>query len=542
MYAISSITDKYTTLLSIVSFLNDNCKILNYIEFKENANLFNSPFDLKISDQNIIYHINIINNIKFGFYKFNNGMCIEYKDFKTNKHNIENEKQEFDIENLSDSNKIIDCYYEHIEESYDSTEFKKLISECMDDVMNVVDRKDVMEFAVILVKSAYPYTYHCNSYILVINKNTENIKKIPINYNIIGHSYHYNKNNLYIAIIIKHLEYDCILVKVNHEGDIFVDNFNCGKIISHIDYTGSEICVHENLIMLFKKKINQLCIYDYIEKKIIHECKINIGIPYKFVKFKEINKYVGNLENIYMDDKSKDIEIETNDGIVKAHKVFLENSCNYFKTIFSNQYFETKKLKFDICNLYMKDIIKYIYMNNIEIRSVKQLLTIYTLCDEILYFDLKNKVGNILLKDFCLDLKKKIVKISKIKFLKDLPNFIKVIIFDRNFNESIDGLINENIEKIIFGLNFNQKINMLPKNVKIIELNKYWNHDFGDLPDSIEILYIEEILLKRINKYPKNLKKIIVNISKLNDEKRPPFKLDDIEVLYNYNVMNFNLG
>ena len=84
-----------------------------------------------------------------------------------------------------------------------------------------------------------------------------------------------------------------------------------------------------------------------------------------------------------------------------------------------------------------------------------------------------------------------------------LPHNIKVIIFGENFNCSVD-LLPNSLTHLTFGSNFNQKVDKLPKLITHLTLGKNFNQPTEFLPDSITNL-IFGFNFNNLLKLPKNI-------------------------------------
>ena len=89
---------------------------------------------------------------------------------------------------------------------------------------------------------------------------------------------------------------------------------------------------------------------------------------------------------------------------------------------------------------------------------------------------------------------------------------INTIIFDRNFNECISGVIPDNITTIIFNSEslFNNEINNLPTNLKKIRFGNYFSQSLDFLPTGLEELEFAQESTFRclVDNLPSSLKKI----------------------------------
>lgn len=265
---------------------------------------------------------------------------------------------------------------------------------------------------------------------------------------------------------------------------------------------------------------NILWLYDYIKEEIVSkqkdpfydfvsECnKLKpLGIDYYVsdcIKLKINNSIEKSInEKIYDDKKSMDLEIKCIDKIVKAHKLFLMNSNNYFKSILSNNYSD-QEIKLDAKSIIVENVIEYIYTDKHNIKSINEMIETYELCDFMDFDKFKIKLGEELYGKYALSKNIDSVKIFNVEELNDLPDSIKTITFDINFNENINGKINKNITEIIFGKAFNQTINDIC-NVTTVTFAENWNQDLGLLPNTIEEIYCPINYRFKSENYPKNV-------------------------------------
>lgn len=294
--------------------------------------------------------------------------------------------------------------------------------------------------------------------------------------------------------------------------------------IIELDIYGNikEYDLHENII--FKKKINWrtnktfifeeyiLChinccgvyIYNYIKKELVGVFPFDDEILIKgFVKLKNLKKNV-KMENMYSDEETKDVYIKTKGETIKAHKNVLIKSSEYFEKLFSNNFFERNTIEFDADYDVVISVLKYMYTQQVDDNEyLNNLLNIYYFCDEILLTELKDKVEVILFEKYFVDKNMTHIKIYDKETLKNLSNAFKIIKFDKDFNENIDGLINEGVEKLIFGKSFNHDINHIPESVKEIYVSKNWNCKIGDFVNN-NVLIIKNKKIRECELYTNN--------------------------------------
>ena len=528
MYAISSYVNG-DSRLTIIQIINDKLKIIDSkkIERKE---IRNPRFDLKIYND-ILY--------------YNRRYEVSYKL----KDKLEENTDDFSYIRKRKTDFLYNIPLELFEEYY-----------------KCVARYNIGDYAVLIIENIkhadFYEGFYVDSKVIIVNINKMEVVKEILTHSSSSdyHSHYYQDNKLFLTFCIDyHTSFSlfesrqsCTVIEVSINGMIdsyeiydsdISDKFQCDynnnenyeNIYDHCSphevgkYYKAEykkkgvpkficdyyrISSHENLIM-YHDKHNNFCLYDYVNKKIIISTKLeNIGGASCFVKIKEkeIDKKVNMslIENLYYNKDYADIEIETNDGSIMAHKLILLNISSYFKELLSGKYKENNKIKFDISKNTLENVLEYAYLNDLNYRSINELLDIYSFCDEIFYENLKNKVSDLLFNKYCLDESMTTVKIYSKSMLKNLPESINTIIFDHSFDYVIDGLIPNNIKKIIFGMNFNKPISILPNSVKIIEFGKWWNCSLSDLPDTIEEIICGQDFNKKIIKYPKNLKSIIL--------------------------------
>ena len=190
------------------------------------------------------------------------------------------------------------------------------------------------------------------------------------------------------------------------------------------------------------------------------ENKLNkiLGVD-KFNEIENKEEIVRSNKKIYDNKKYMDIEIECkNNKIVKAHKKFLVKASKYFEKLLSNKYIENNRITFDFEEKIVETVIKHIYFGDIydlfEDLTINEMIKAYNFCDFILYEDFKKELSDILNDKYQLTEDMKSIKIYNSEELKDIPESIDTITFDEDFDENIDGKINKNIIKIIFGQTF----------------------------------------------------------------------------------------
>ena len=243
------------------------------------------------------------------------------------------------------------------------------------------------------------------------------------------------------------------------------------------------------------------CIYDYIKNKIIGKRNMNSRKVTGFVKLneKEKNWYDKNMEYKKIDE---DITIKIGDEEYIVHKKCLIDNSEYFKSLFSNNFCEKNEIEFDYEPHIVRFVLRYMYLGKFSNKrglcpiqesiefGYDDCIKIYEFCDFILYYDLKNKVHDYILKIYSAKMISEIY--CRIKYkeqLEYISDKIKIIRFDKIFNENIDGLIKEGIEELIFGCDFEGDINILPNSIKKIQIRNDWKGKFGDkILDDIEIV------------------------------------------------------
>lgn len=360
------------------------------------------------------------------------------------------------------------------------------------------------------------YSSTCKLNILIVDVNKMAIVKCNsknnCKYEYSGISNYYQGDAVFIALSISINGSPCHVYVLDIHGkfdefyvwpkDIFKNNKT---------YSNYILVPYENLIM-YCDTDNKLAIFDYVDNKLIVDGNKpkEIEYPYSFVKIKEVSNICDNYnysitDDFYFRKKNADIEIETNDGVILAHKLFLISECDYFKTLLSGNYKETSRIKLDFGKEIVGIILKYIYKNVIHYKSINQLLEAYYLCDEICYDKLKKSIGSILFEKYQIDENIKSIKIYDEELLNDLPTSIKTIIFDKDFNKSVNGIIPDGIEKLIFGMKFNKKISNIPNSVKSLEFGFNWNMYLSDIPDHIEFVSFGMNYNNIIKEYPSKL-------------------------------------
>lgn len=497
MYAISSYNNDMKCIMTVIKNEGDKIDIIDHRCDYICTNY--KPYDLVITNTNILYHATL-NNLSYEFIG---------KQLKKIEGIIKEKLNVNDIPlNLSEYGECKNrC--------------------CMGDY-------EMLFMCEKHVSTEYGFNDVSRILILDVNKMSM-IKKIFIDsYSHFNCSSYYQNNIMYVSLCVKYNAVHRIYSETGYCQVYTIDingNFNEFKVHVHdilnkinYDYQKNYTLVsHENLIMYYDENY-KFVIFDYVNDKIIISTTFKkIDHPYSFVKLKE-NKIKEMEENddetddysiindFYINKKNADIEIETNDGIVLAHKLFLISSCEYFKKMLSWNHKEGNKIKLNFEKDIVDIVLKYIYKNEFDCTSVNKLLEIYYLCDEICYEKLKNHIGNILFKEHMLDENMKTIKLYNTESLNEIPDSINTIIFDKNFNKSIDNLIPFGIKKIVFGMKFNKRIVNLPDTVKELEFGLNWNMYLSDIPDHIESISLSEKYSNMITEYPKKL--ISINLYK----------------------------
>jgi hypothetical protein len=87
----------------------------------------------------------------------------------------------------------------------------------------------------------------------------------------------------------------------------------------------------------------------------------------------------------------------------------------------------------------------------------------------------------------------------------EINDNILFIKFMNYYNKCIDGLLPDNIISIIFGEEFNQPVNNLPKYLKILKFCNNFNHPVDNLPNSITVLYFGNNFNQSIDNLPNSI-------------------------------------
>lgn len=486
MYAISSYNNNIEkNSVTVINIENNEVKVVCDVNYDTRGY---NHYDLKITPDNVLYYQNE-NDTR---YKFTGKELVE--NGETNDRGTEKVNH---INFRLNIGKYGDCY----------------------------NRNRIGSYEILFMRKNYTMS-GSNSCLLVLDTNKMSIiKKIKTeDYAYFACSSYYQDNKLYVPMCVKYLKsynnhYTTGFCKVyifttNGEFSGFViDTYYIFKEANYychceMDYT---LTSYENLIM-YHDEDNKFIIFDYVNNKVIISTTLEVlGRAYSFVKINNENDVIDNkefslIDELYFNKTNADVEIETIDGIVLAHKLFLITECDYFKKMLSGNYNETNKIKLDFDKEIVEMTLQYIYMNKFECESIKKLVETYNLCDEICYEKLKNHVGTILFETHEMNEDMTKVKISDVKLLKELPIEIETIVFDKNFNKSIDGLIPNGIKKLVFGMEFNKGIKKLPDSVISLEFGLNWNMHLSDIPDQIESISLCEIYNNDIIEYPKKLK------------------------------------
>jgi hypothetical protein len=83
-----------------------------------------------------------------------------------------------------------------------------------------------------------------------------------------------------------------------------------------------------------------------------------------------------------------------------------------------------------------------------------------------------------------------------------LPGSIIYLAFGRYFNQSIHGILPNNLKHLDFGKHFNQSIDNLPSSVITLYLRWYFSKPIHQLPNRLQILYIDSVCFITIRSFP----------------------------------------
>jgi len=92
--------------------------------------------------------------------------------------------------------------------------------------------------------------------------------------------------------------------------------------------------------------------------------------------------------------------------------------------------------------------------------------------------------------------------------ITNLPPNLKEFYSGNFFHQKINFVFPESIEKLVFGLRFNEVIENYPKNLKYLEFSAKFNHPINNLPSGLEELYLNGKFNQPLDNLPSTLKKL----------------------------------
>ena len=95
--------------------------------------------------------------------------------------------------------------------------------------------------------------------------------------------------------------------------------------------------------------------------------------------------------------------------------MILIHCSDYFKKLLLGS-FNDNKIKFNVTKDIIENIVKYMYLGELNYDSINQLIKMYNFCDEILYKKLQNIIGIVLFDKYELNDNFDEIKIHDKKF------------------------------------------------------------------------------------------------------------------------------
>jgi hypothetical protein len=226
------------------------------------------------------------------------------------------------------------------------------------------------------------------------------------------------------------------------------------------------------------------------------------------------------MNTYYEIDNNTDLEIifpetyQDSNELSKFHEIYsnithLIINRNIDRYIFFGLFVKLTYLKLNIGNI--GQVLEY--SPNLTILILKGSYYGYFDClpDSLIFIDLIDLVGNLLEYDNLPP------KLSRIYFdeyfdknVDNLPISLTVIKFGNRFDKNICSF-SCNLKEIHFGKYFNKNIDDLPYSLEIIifSVSGLFDKSLNNLPDNIRIISLPSIYNLIINKFPKNIKKIM---------------------------------
>ena len=429
----------------------------------------------------------IIDGIKtnFDFECFDN-------DFNITENNIFYDSYKNKEYNYAYNNKFYISKYRH-NETQQSKETIDVVGRCGEIYKNVLKCCDINNYTIATLDNikrnkGYSIFIIDNERDIILGAFDFEFSEYYIN------DFYFHNNKLFFVSCIdtKYCAHIIVTIILDIHGNFSIRHKHLYKCVEVSEFC-EHACIYEKYILINEN--GESCIYDFVQDEIIAMNDFG-SICYLdgFVRLNDVEKNnnknnIGDtlFDNEIMDNKlnyesarsyendNELIKIKTIDKCVLYDKQKLIYISEYFKNIFSGNFSEVCEIEFDIESNILEYVLYYVSDEKIKFRSINDLINIYEFCDKILFTELQNEIADLLYNEYYMDAEKTQVKIYKKKFLKELPKTIKTIIFDKNFNENVDGLIMDGVETLIFGKYFTKDINDLPSSVKNIYVGNDWN-------------------------------------------------------------------
>lgn len=406
MFAILTYKKDYGKDIIILDVKDENIEIIDKVKFD--------------SDTNILY-FDIDENNVFCDKRWCNEKVRSKETSLFQKHYKFDKKLIKYVPYFSDFHKDDSNCFEHLDLFLEQTgffdrkhnHFKKIVVGC----------ENIGDYHILIL---YDYSGK-NTIILIIDENKKEIMKqfvFKLIFQGMKHSYYINDDIINFAFCIEDInggftEYIKV-ISVNLYGYISEYDIENTCIDKNIKYINA--MMHKNYIIYHNQENGFVYIYDYINKKII--CKSSIVNDFNiigFVKLKEHdeksccvmewekdddddlfsylerndeydehgnNYYSEVINDMYYNDITKDIEIETNNGNIWAHKCVLFEQSTYFKKLLSNDFLNINRITFNTDCETIKLFLDLIYLNELRFDgNIVKLLNLKKFCALINYTD-----------------------------------------------------------------------------------------------------------------------------------------------------------
>jgi len=96
--------------------------------------------------------------------------------------------------------------------------------------------------------------------------------------------------------------------------------------------------------------------------------------------------------------------------------------------------------------------------------------------------------------------------------LENLPNNLKILVLNGNFNQRLVNLPN-NLRDLILDYKFNQPLENLPESLRYLCLHGAFNQSLDNFPDKLQTLMLGNAFNQKINKLPKGLRNLTLRNS-----------------------------